>query len=545
MYGLNINPTYPGGTPSLEELKNLGVEALRYTYYDSSGGDQLDQARAQHYTQKVREYRQAGIESLLILTYDTYPGKPGLDASDQDWDNYIERFARRAGQIARLLGQWQPAFQVWNEPDHPPRHDYNPTLREAVFGRMLRRTSQAIKQVLPNAPVVAAGLASGDTSWLARVIDSLGGDLPCDFIAFHPYGQRPERDWPHGRWFFNEGSYVGNLLNNYQRVAGNKPVWITEMGIKHEDLGHDQNKMAEFLRRYYRAMNKLYKNKVRHLFWFCYSDNMVEPFGLLDRAQQPKPIYHAFREAVKEFPPGRAEPVPVVLPPPPPPINVVPVVSQPQPAELAALQAQVTQLQADMARLQAQVQQLLQLQGQPAPVTPSPASPGTRPAPPIENISDRLKRHPSLPYYPSRPLNQIRRVIIHHTAIAPSIGAERVAAYRVDTQGWPGIGYHYFITGDGQIQQTNDLTVQARHAGDLDREAVGIGFAGDFTSTVPSPAQLDAGARLIAWLLPQLGLNLDAVAGYKELAQTQSPGQQWDTGQRWGDQLRQRIQALL
>src|SRR5690606_27119212 len=136
-------------------------------------------------------------------------------------------------------------------------------------------------------------------------------------------------------------------------------------------------------------------------------------------------IYHAFREAVKEFPPGRAEPVPVVLPPPPPPINVVPVVSQPQPAELAALQAQVTQLQADMARLQAQVQQLLQLQGQPAPVTPSPASPGTRPAPPIENISDRLKRHPSLPYYPSRPLNQIRRVIIHHTAIAPSIGAER------------------------------------------------------------------------------------------------------------------------
>jgi hypothetical protein len=50
---------------------------------------------------------------------------------------------------------------------------------------------------------------------------------------------------------------------------------------------------------------------------------------------------------------------------------------------------------------------------------------------------------------------------------------------------------------------------------------------------------------LIAWLLPQFGLTLDAVSGYKELAKTQSPGRQWDTGQRWGDQLRQRIQRRL
>lgn len=71
-------------------------------------------------------------------------------------------------------------------------------------------------------------------------------------------------------------------------------------------------------------------------------------------------------------------------------------------------------------------------------------------------------------------------------------------------------------------------------------------FAGDFNKTVPSPAQLEAGARLIAWLLKQLDLTPDAVAGYKELDPGQSdPGAQWDTGAMWGNQLRAKIQANL
>jgi N-acetyl-anhydromuramyl-L-alanine amidase AmpD len=147
--------------------------------------------------------------------------------------------------------------------------------------------------------------------------------------------------------------------------------------------------------------------------------------------------------------------------------------------------------------------------------------------------------------FPTRPLNQIQRIIIHHTAIPPTVGAERIAQHRVDNQGWPGIGYHYFITGEGAIQQTNELTTQATHAGQYDPVAVGVCFAGDFTSAVPSAAQLEAGARLIAWLMRQLGLNLAVVNGYKELVVTQSPGQQWDSGARWGDQLKQKIQTYL
>ena len=155
-----------------------------------------------------------------------------------------------------------------------------------------------------------------------------------------------------------------------------------------------------------------------------------------------------------------------------------------------------------------------------------------------------LKRDPTQ-QFGTRALNQIQRVIIHHTAIPANIGADRIANYGVEKKGWPAIKYHYFISGDGQIQQTNELTADTTHAGPYSAISIGIGFAGDFTNTGPTAAQIDAGARLIAWLLPQFGLSVENVVGYKELINTQSPGQQWDNGVRWGDQLKQRIRAYL
>jgi hypothetical protein len=172
-------------------------------------------------------------------------------------------------------------------------------------------------------------------------------------------------------------------------------------------------------------------------------------------------------------------------------------------------------------------------------------APPVRTAPPIQNITQRLKQHPTL-RYGSRPINQIDRIIIHHTAIPPTVGAERIAEHRVDNQGWPGIGYHYFITGDGQIQQTNELTTVSNHANEqYNPVAIGVCFAGNFMKDVPFPAQIEAGAQLIAWLIQELNLSPQAVYGYKELVKTQSPGDQWDGGARWGDQLRQRVQDYL
>jgi N-acetyl-anhydromuramyl-L-alanine amidase AmpD len=217
--------------------------------------------------------------------------------------------------------------------------------------------------------------------------------------------------------------------------------------------------------------------------------------------------------------------------------------------QLNGLQATVQQLAGQFNQLQSHVQQLASQPATPSVITPPVAAPPTitppaRPTPPIQNITNQLMRAPNQTF-PTRSLNEIQLIVIHHTAVAPTVGADRIAAHRVEKQGWPGIGYHYFITGDGQIQQTNELTTEATHAGSYNTAAIGVCFAGDFTSVAPSAAQIEAGAQLLAYLIRQFNLSLDMVRGYKDLVNTQSPGNQWDNGARWGDTLRARIQAYL
>ncbi len=216
---------------------------------------------------------------------------------------------------------------------------------------------------------------------------------------------------------------------------------------------------------------------------------------------------------------------------------------------VAQLEALLEQLLNQQTQMQSQLQRLLT---QPAPTPPAPVpstpppppTPPVKPAPHIENITAGLKQHPSL-RFETRPVNQIGLIIVHHTAVAPTIGADRIAEHRVDKQGWPGIGYHYFITDDGRLQQTNELTTAATHAGSYNAASIGVCFAGDFTQAGPTPAQIEAGAQLIAWLLRQFNLEVSEVKGYKELVNTQSPGAQWDAGVKWGDTLKAKIQAYL
>ncbi len=363
MFALNIDPNNPGGDPSMDHLRDLNVEMLRYTYHDSNSGDALNPERAEFFSRKARAYHQAGIGSLVILSYDTFPGKPAPDAPDSEWDGYIERFARRAGQIASLLAPFQPAFQVWNEPDHPCHPGYCPTVRESVYGRLLHRTHDAVKAADPNALIVTAGLVSGNPAWLSRVIESQGGELDADIVAFHPYGQRPEPDWPHPDWFFG---YVGDLLNRYFEAGQGRVLWITEVGSQEQDLGGDRHQVAEFLRRYYRAMTTEFADRVEQLFWFCYSDGMVPTFGLLDGDGRPKPAFHAFREAA-------AAAVPFGVPGGPRPVTeeaftpaastfVVPF-KQHMAMEIARLQAQLKELQERVSRLEDGVAKLFDGEG--------------------------------------------------------------------------------------------------------------------------------------------------------------------------------------
>ena len=202
--------------------------------------------------------------------------------------------------------------------------------------------------------------------------------------------------------------------------------------------------------------------------------------------------------------------------------------AQTRAAETAALQTRVAQLEAALAQAQQ-------------------AGPGTQPPagvsqPRIQDISDQLPRHQTARYATRNPAD-ITTLIIHHTAVANSVSAARLARMQV-SQGKPGLAYHYFINDSGQIQQTNPDTTVTQHTPAQDQHSLAIAFAGNFSDGGPSSAQLEAGANLIAFLQQNYSIAHQNIKGASEVANTHSPGNQWLTGQKWKTLLLNKLQAM-
>jgi hypothetical protein len=117
------------------------------------------------------------------------------------------------------------------------------------------------------------------------------------------------------------------------------------------------------------------------------------------------------------------------------------------------------------------------------------------------------------------------------------VPVEDIAKFHVRNVGWPGIGYHFYVDGQGRIYKTNELTTTCYHVQKWDPISVGICVGGNFTKVVPNNAQIQSTAHLLAWLMQELGLNVQAIKGKKEFIDTQSPGHQWLTGKMWKHML--------
>ncbi len=176
--------------------------------------------------------------------------------------------------------------------------------------------------------------------------------------------------------------------------------------------------------------------------------------------------------------------------------------------------------------------------------------PGTDhvPRPPIRDVVDELPKHPEKTY-PTRSLSDITHIAVHHSAASPNIPVEAIARYHVEHNKWPGIGYHFYVGPDGTIYQTNRLTTMSNHVYMNNAYTVGVCVAGNFQETLPTPAQLQATAHLIAWLTRLLNIPLEHVKGHREFPHNEShttcPGDEWLGGFRWHDMLLGRVKRIL
>jgi hypothetical protein len=120
-------------------------------------------------------------------------------------------------------------------------------------------------------------------------------------------------------------------------------------------------------------------------------------------------------------------------------------------------------------------------------------------------------------------LADITQIVVHHTSTGATLTPQRLAQYLVDTLDKPGILYHFFVAADGKIYQTNRLDTAPDHAQQRSLSSVGVCFPGNFTTNIPTAAQLRAGGRLCAWLLDLFFLPAECIVGVSEFASTQSP----------------------
>lgn len=143
----------------------------------------------------------------------------------------------------------------------------------------------------------------------------------------------------------------------------------------------------------------------------------------------------------------------------------------------------------------------------------------------IINIVEQLPKHPTLSY-DVRSLDQILRHVVHHSA-HPTWKVEDVANFHVQSNGWPGIGYHFFIDKFGRVYQTNNLETISYHVKDENTGSIGYCLQGNLEETAPTNAQLDALVKTIQYVNVLLGKTLP-IDGHRDHRPTACPGQYVD-----------------
>lgn len=214
-----------------------------------------------------------------------YPPK-----DSRDFDDYV-RF------IAKRFGNRITHYEIGNETDW---HFWHGTDREYV-SQLIR--SAVILKALDNDALVLNGGLSSDGVYGSGHKHMRNGYLQTLFDL----GAGPYID------IFNEHMYTADItqalyrINRFYRVmkendAGDKPIWITEIGYSTFKERTDEQQAA-YIRDMYTVL--LAHPKVDKVFLYnfrCKGDNneeMEDRFGIVERDFTPRPAFHALKQIPK------------------------------------------------------------------------------------------------------------------------------------------------------------------------------------------------------------------------------------------------------
>lgn len=122
--------------------------------------------------------------------------------------------------------------------------------------------------------------------------------------------------------------------------------------------------------------------------------------------------------------------------------------------------------------------------------------------------------------------NATNRIIIHHTGGADiDAYAEQIHQWHLQA-GYSGIGYHFVIRKNGDIERGRPVWAVGSHAYGNNFDSIGIHLSGDFTYNTPTKEQIESCALLIANLSESYNITLDRkhILGHRETIETACPG---------------------
>lgn len=163
------------------------------------------------------------------------------------------------------------------------------------------------------------------------------------------------------------------------------------------------------------------------------------------------------------------------------------------------------------------------------------------------------------PVGPLVPEDDVRFLLVHHTATPNGYGAEGVGAllrsifgYHTGTKGWPDIAYNFMVDAHGEIWETRAGSIAGPIRGDAtggsQGHAVLCCFLGDHTIEPPTPAAIEAMTALLAWQADRYAIDLadgslvdfvsrgsgrwpegspvttEPIAGHRDMSHTECPG---------------------
>ena len=118
-------------------------------------------------------------------------------------------------------------------------------------------------------------------------------------------------------------------------------------------------------------------------------------------------------------------------------------------------------------------------------------------------------------------------IVIHHTGnpTDDDLSAEQIHQMHLN-QGWSGIGYHYVIRKNGQVEIGRPDWAIGAHAYGENSHTLGVHVCGNFEIAEPTEYQIESLAYLLGWLCDEYGLDpATDVVGHRDLMATACPGE--------------------